>query len=555
MKTKYIVRLSQLRLLLGIICAVFLGAKSASAFSGPGDIIGKTMVGYQGWFSGLNDGSPIGNWNHYCNSGTPSANNVGIKCWPDMRDYTTSYHTAFANLGNGQPANVFSTYDQQTVTAQFQSMQQAGIDGAALQRFASWTTPGSTRKAQDDAIATRVKTAAEATGRKFFIMYDCSGTGPITNDWNTTIVNALSLTSSSAYAKQNGKPVVCLWDVGNTTMSTASWIATINWFKSQGCYVIGGVLHTWTGETGGSNGPVYNACNCIQPWVVGAVYSIATADSFYTGHIIPDLAYCSAHGLDYQVAILPGDNSARQRLHGNLMWEEFYNAVRAGVPAFYISMFDEYNEGNQIAKTAENSSMIPTDAQGGLALGLDEDGTAVSSDYYLRETGDGEKMLKGQIALTSTRPTPFFPPSGPANGTYKLIVRHSGLALDVSHQSTTNGSPTEQWTYNGGNNQRWTVTSLGGNTYKIVGVQSGRTLEVAGASTANGAIVDIFDSNNGANQKWTITPTDSGYYSVINVNSGKAMEVFGGVGATQPGAIVDQWSGTQFNQQWSFQAP
>jgi hypothetical protein len=142
-----------------------------------------------------------------------------------------------------------------------------------------------------------------------------------------------------------------------------------------------------------------------------------------------------------------------------------------------------------------------------------------------------------------------------ANGTYKLIVRHSGLALDVKALATTNGSPTQQWTYNGGNNQRWNVTSLGGNTYSIVGVQSGRTLEVAGASTANGAIVDIWDSNNAANQKWNITPTDSGYYSVINVNSGKAMEVLGGVGATQPGTAVDQWSGTQFNQQWSFQTP
>src|SRR5882724_3598267 len=150
---------------------------------------------------------------------------------------------------------------------------------------------------------------------------------------------------------------------------------------------------------------------------------------------------------------------------------------------------------------------------------------------------------------------PYVSSGSLANGTYKLIVRHSGLALDVSHQSTTNGSPTEQWTYNGGNNQRWTVTSLGGTTYKIVGVQSERTLEVAGASTANGALVDIFDSNNGANQKWTITPTDSGYYSVVNVNSGKAMEVFGGITATNAGAAVDQWSGTQFNQQWSFQAP
>ncbi len=38
-------------------------------------------------------------------------------------------------------------------------------------------------------------------------------------------------------------------------------------------------------------------------------------------------------------------------------------------------------------------------------LALDEDGTACSSDYYLRLTGDGGRMLKGQIALTATRPT------------------------------------------------------------------------------------------------------------------------------------------------------
>jgi hypothetical protein len=77
--------------------------------------------------------------------------------------------------------------------------------------------------------------------------------------------------------------------------------------------------------------------------------------------------------------------------------------VRAGVHGIYISMFDEYNEGNQIAKTAEHASDLP--AGSGL-LALDEDGTACSSDYYLRLTGDGGRMLKGQIPLTATRPTP-----------------------------------------------------------------------------------------------------------------------------------------------------
>jgi hypothetical protein len=36
---------------------------------------------------------------------------------------------------------------------------------------------------------------------------------------------------------------------------------------------------------------------------------------------------------------------------------------------------------------------------------LDADGTACSSDYYLRITNDGGRMLKGLIPLTAVRPT------------------------------------------------------------------------------------------------------------------------------------------------------
>jgi len=65
-------------------------------------------------------------------------------------------------------------------------------------------------------------------------------------------------------------------------------------------------------------------------------------------------------------------------------------------------MFDEYNEGNQIAKTAENISMVP---EGSDFLSLDEDGTTCSSDYYLRLSRDGSKMFKAEIQLTTIRPT------------------------------------------------------------------------------------------------------------------------------------------------------
>ncbi|HZF00350.1 MAG TPA: autotransporter-associated beta strand repeat-containing protein [Methylomirabilota bacterium] len=440
MKNIFVKRLTFIFGIISILC----GGGPVMAASPPGDVIGKVIVGYQGWFSGQNDGSPNGNWSHYSNNGlAPGSNNCILVSWPDVRDYTTLYQTAFANLGNGQPAKLPSPWDQQTVTVEFTWMQQNGIDGAALQRFASWVTPGSTRKAQDDGIATRVKTAAEATGRKFFIMYDMSGTGNVTNDWTDTIVNTLHLTSSSSYAIQNGKPVVCLWGVANNTMSASNWLNTINTFKDMGCYVIGGVLHTWTGDTGGTNGPVYNACNCIQPWVIGSVGNMAAVDYAYVNHTVPDMAYCNAHGLDYQKSVAPGGVSDGSRYHGDLMWKQFYDAIRAGSEGIYISMFDEYNEGNQIAKTAENSSRVPTDAPAGLNKGLDTDagntnGTPCTSDYYLRLTGDGGKMLKGQIALTSTRPTPLMLPITIPNAPTNFTA------------ITGNGQATLNWTVTAG---------------------------------------------------------------------------------------------------------
>jgi hypothetical protein len=85
------------------------------------------------------------------------------------------------------------------------------------------------------------------------------------------------------------------------------------------------------------------------------------------------------------------------------MWHQFYNMIQIASDGLYISMYDEFNEGNQIAKTAATSAGIPAEST---FVTLDEDGTACSSDYYLRLTGDGAKMLKGEIALTATRPTP-----------------------------------------------------------------------------------------------------------------------------------------------------
>jgi hypothetical protein len=286
-------------------------------------------------------------------------------------------------------------------------MQQNGCDTAALQRFDPNSSEGPTR----DAMATKVRIAAETYGRKFYIMYDVTDWFNMQSEIKADWTNKMSaLTASSAYARQNGKPVVDIWGFGfndsNHPWDAPTCLDVVNWFKGQGCYVIGGVPREWRTSSGGSRSGylgVYHAFNMLSPWMVGAIGNIADADNAYNTYTVPDLADCRANGVDYQPCVLPGDLSARQRAHGDFMWRQFYNMVRAGCSSVYISMYDEYGEGNQIAKTAENSSMNPSNS--GL-LTLDEDGTACSSDYYLRLTADGGKMLKGQIGLTATRPTP-----------------------------------------------------------------------------------------------------------------------------------------------------
>ena len=373
-----------------------------------GDVVGKVVVGYQGWFAAIGDGSPINMFWHWSNDWAkpPSPTNKAIYAWPDVRDYTTTFKTDFANLNNGSEARVFSSYTDQTVDVQFKWMKDYGIDGAALQRFNPSGIEGPVR----DAMAAKVKIAAEKNGVKFYIMYDVSGWTNMATEMETDWTNKMSAyTSSTAYAKQNGKPVVCIWGFGfsddNHNFSAASCLAVINWFKSKGCYVIGGVPTHWRKEESDSRPgflATYKAFDMLSPWMVGRISNVIESDNFYNTINLPDEAYCAANGIDYQPCVLPGDLSAQQRAHGDFMWRQFYNMKRAGAQGIYISMFDEYNESNQIAKTAESQAFVPA---GSGFKSLDEDGTPCSSDYYLRLTGDGAKMFKGQIALTTVRPT------------------------------------------------------------------------------------------------------------------------------------------------------
>lgn len=451
--------------------------------SSPGDVVGKITVGYQGWFGAAGDNSPYNSWAH-----------PNLECWPDIRQYSVTYsgmkfyqegiqQTPYSgNLGNAQPAKMFSSYDQSTVNVHFLWMQQNGIDCVALQRFGNALTTDPRDKNFRDGMTLRVRNAAEAYGRKFYIMYDISGwsnfQAEIKSDW----ANFMSThTSSSSYARQNGKPVVCIWGIGfpNRPGNTSSWADIITWFKSQGCYVIGGVPGNFVADT--PNQPAYNLCNMLMPWRVGYTSNFQSMDT-------NALSYCNAHGIDYQTDIYPGtafynSNASRpkneiKRMHGDFMWSQFAQAKNAGVQSVYISMFDEMNEATGILNCAEDASWIP---QGKYFLTLDADGVHVSSDFYLRLVNDGGKMIKGQIAYTSNHPTPHVL-TPPASLT-PHVLSSSSIKINWSQvagspcynikRGTSNGGPyfTVASGITGGS---YTDTGLIGNTNYYYVISSGR---------------------------------------------------------------------------------
>ncbi|HEX3776140.1 MAG TPA: glycoside hydrolase family 71/99-like protein [Polyangiaceae bacterium] len=387
------------------------GTSGAAGSTSSSDIVGKVTVGYQGWFTAAGDGSGINPpwWHWTADRNTPTTSNIAIKSWPVVSEFSKTYATGFANLNGGGAATLYSAWDASTVDTQIKWMQDTGIDTIALQRFGDFRDTGEAR----NVAAANVRAAAEAHGRKFYIMYDISGWDTfdtdLKSDWTDHIIGELHLLDSAAYAKQDGKPVVCIWGLGyldhpGTPQTTQD---IIDYFHQQGLYVIGGLGNDWRTATGtrwsqAGFSAVFDTLDAISPWMVGVIGNNADSDNNRTTYNQGDVTYLHGKGKHYQPCVLPGDLSGHQRHHGDFMWHQFYNMIQIGSDGIYISMYDEYNEGNQIAKTAATSASIPA---GSNFVTLDEDGTACSSDYYLRLTADGGKMLRKQIALTDTRPT------------------------------------------------------------------------------------------------------------------------------------------------------
>jgi hypothetical protein len=143
---------------------------------------------------------------------------------------------------------------------------------------------------------------------------------------------------------------------------------------------------------------------------VGRYSSSSGTDNFRQNYIVPDLAEARLNGRDYLPVIWPGFSwknlnagalNQIPRVGGRFWWRQLYNAKSAGCNMIYGAMFDEVDEGTAMFKMAPTAAQLPTQ---GSFVPLNIDGEALPSDWYLRLAGEGGKMLRGEIPLTSTRP-------------------------------------------------------------------------------------------------------------------------------------------------------
>jgi hypothetical protein len=131
---------------------------------------------------------------------------------------------------------------------------------------------------------------------------------------------------------------------------------------------------------------------------------------------------------------------------------------------------------------------------------------------------------------------------------YKLVNRRSGKALDVYQANLADGAQLVQWADNGGANQQWHVTDVGGGYRTLFNRNSGRVLSIWATGTADGADAVQWVENNGGDQQWQLVPAGS-YYKIVNRHAGKVLAVW--QASTSDGARVVQWTDTgALDQQW-----
>jgi hypothetical protein len=161
--------------------------------------------------------------------------------------------------------------------------------------------------------------------------------------------------------------------------------------------LIGGCQWWWRTAKDPQWARAFRRFDIISPWNVGNTENIRGQKHAATGYWRNDAAEARRAGMGYLPVIYPGfrwtnlkgEKAASQtipRLGGEFYWRQFVKAAELDFDMTYVAMFDEVDEATAIFKVTNTP---PTQARFATYEGL-------PSDWYLRLTGEGTKLIRGE---------------------------------------------------------------------------------------------------------------------------------------------------------------
>ena len=278
-----------------------------------------------------------------------------------------------------------------------------------------------------------------------------------------------------------------------------------------------------------------------------------------------------------EIAVTPSNNNAQQRWSISPIGGGLWHVQNTSSGQLLQATGDPYlnNAGQVVAScdkvaltpsawnNAQQSWTIPVTGNPGFSF------ASPSNSQYLQSTNDSFLGISGcyQVAGTPTswgagtadqwnlifnsntgNPIP--------NGTYQIVARTTGTALDCTGGGAGNGTPIEVWTNLYNPYQQWRITSLNNGYYSIINPNSGRSLDCTGFSGNDGTQIELWDYNGNGGQQWKFTPQADGGYSISPAlnNASGVNDVLDGDGCSgNPGAriILWPWGGGSCQQEWN----
>lgn len=376
---------------------------------------GKVMFGYQGWFSAIGDGGPVGDRFHHwgdLSTGSGLPGHLSVEMWFDDRDFDPDelYKTGYF-YPDGREARAFSSYNRKTVMRHMKWLRDYDLDGVFLQRFMTEARDPNFKEFRDS-VAAHVRDGSERYGRTFAMMWDgvaYSGAAEdIIEDWKH-LVDDLKITESPNYLHHQGRPLISLWGYTVREAATLEELLTlIDFFHNSPeekyrASIKLGCNNNWRTRDNGKWVEAFKQVEVISPWAVGRYGSSKSSfENFADDNTVPDLEWCNENNIDYIPVNWPGfswfnlhDGPKNQhpRRNGDFFWEQASGNLSRGANSLYIAMFDEVDEATAFFKLPEDESQSPDK---GYWLNLDADGGDLPSDWYLRAVGLVTDVMRGE---------------------------------------------------------------------------------------------------------------------------------------------------------------